>query len=157
EVEIASSREILQRLLAGSIQLGIVGLEEADPRISLQPFLDDEVVGVAKPGVLPLRRGRLDPLHIAEQMLLSREPGSGTQQLADRELEAIGVRRAGVWELGSSEALKRAAREGLGLAFLSRYAVAEEVERGDIASFRLAGRPPLTRHFSVARSTGRPA
>ena len=59
-------------------------------------------------------------------------------------------------ELGSSEAIKRAAREGLGLAFLSRYAVAEEVERGDLQSFRLAGRPPLIRHFSVARLVGRP-
>src|SRR2546423_11805161 len=68
----------------------------------------------------------------------------------------MGIPRAGVWELGSSEAIKRAAREGLGLAFLSRYAVAEEVERGDLESFRLAGRPPLLRHFSVAHLAGRP-
>ena len=47
-------------------------------------------------------------------------------------------------------------RSILGLAFLSRYAVAEEVERGDLESFRLAGRPPLLRHFSVARLAGRP-
>src|SRR5437867_10841100 len=41
-------------------------------------------------------------------------------------------------------------------AFLSRYAVAEEVERGDLESFRLARRRPLLRHFSVARLAGRP-
>jgi LysR family transcriptional regulator, low CO2-responsive transcriptional regulator len=157
EVEIASSNEILSRLLAGVLQLGIVGVEDADPRISLQPFLDDEVLGVAKRGVLHLERGRLDPARIADQMLLAREPGSGTQELADQELAAIGVRPAGVWELGSSEALKRAAREGLGIAFVSRYAVAEEVERGDLESFRLAGRAPMMRHFSVARLAGRPA
>jgi molybdate transport repressor ModE-like protein len=157
EVEIASSNEILSRLLAGRLQLGIVGAEEADPRISLEPFLDDELVGVAKPGLLPLKRGRLEPERISEQMLLAREPGSGTQELADRELAAIGVRPAGIWELGSSEALKRAAREGLGIAFVSRYAVAEEVERGDLESFRLAGRAPMTRRFSVARLAGRPA
>jgi DNA-binding transcriptional LysR family regulator len=112
---------------------------------------------VAKPGLLPLKRGRLEPERISEQMLLAREPGSGTQELADRELAAIGVRPAGIWELGSSEALKRAAREGLGIAFVSRYAVAEEVERGDLESFRLAGRAPMTRRFSVARLAGRPA
>jgi DNA-binding transcriptional LysR family regulator len=61
-----------------------------------------------------------------------------------------------VWELGSSEATKRAAREGLGIAFLSRYAVAEEVARGDLKAFRLAGRPPLVRKFSLARLAGRP-
>ncbi|MDQ2967823.1 MAG: LysR substrate-binding domain-containing protein, partial [Actinomycetota bacterium] len=70
--------------------------------------------------------------------------------------QGIGIPPVGRWELGSSEAIKRAAREGLGLAFLSRYAVAEEVERGDLESFRLAGRPRLLRHFSVARLAGRP-
>jgi molybdate transport repressor ModE-like protein len=157
DVEIGSSWQILSRLLSGHIQLGIVGVNEADARITLVPFLDDEVLGVARPGLLPLRRGRLDLARIAQLMLLAREPGSGTQELADRELEATGVLPAGRWELGSSEALKRAAREGLGIAFLSRYAVAEEVERGDLEAFRLAGRPAMQRRFSVARIAGRPA
>jgi molybdate transport repressor ModE-like protein len=156
EVEVAASNEILKRLLNGRLQLALVGATKADERIELQPFLEDEVVGVAKPGLAPLRGGRLAPARLADFMLLSRERGSSSQQVIDEELRAIGIRPAGVWELGSSEAIKRAAREGLGLAFLSRYAVAEEVERGDLESFRLAGRPPLLRHFSVARLAGRP-
>jgi DNA-binding transcriptional LysR family regulator len=61
-----------------------------------------------------------------------------------------------VWELDSSEAIKRAAREGLGVAFLSRYAVAEEVERGELESFRLARRPPIERRLYIARLARRP-
>jgi len=156
EVEIDSSSEILRRLLAGRVQLALVGSEESDERVVLEPFLDDEVVGVVRPGLLPLRRGRVDPAALAEHMLLTREPGSGTQRLVDEELQAAVVRPAGVWELGSSEALKRAAREGLGVAFLSRYAVAEEVERGDLEAFRLGGRPPMLRRFLVALLAGRP-
>jgi DNA-binding transcriptional LysR family regulator len=56
-----------------------------------------------------------------------------------------------VWELDSSEAIKRAAREGLGVAFLSRYAVAEEIERGELASFRLSGQSKIERRLYVAR------
>jgi DNA-binding transcriptional LysR family regulator len=156
EVEVAASDEILKRLLAGRVQLALVGATRADDRIELDPFLEDEIIGVAKPGLLPVRNGFLAPARLDEFMLLAREPGSSSQQIADDELESIGITPAGVWELGSSEAVKRAAREGLGLAFLSRYAVAEEVERGDLESFRLAGRRPLVRHFSVARLTGRP-
>ena len=143
-------------MLRGRIQLALVGAGEADDRIELDPFLEDEVVGVAKPGLAPLRNGALAPARLADFLLLSREAGSGTQRLVDDELRAAGVTPAGVWELGSSEAIKRAAREGLGLAFLSRYAVAEEVERGDLESFRLAGRRPMRRHFSVAHLAGRP-
>jgi molybdate transport repressor ModE-like protein len=156
EIEIASSGEILGRLLAGRVQLAIVGAKDADARILLEPFLEDELVGIAKPGTLPLEDGLLDPSVIGEQMLLAREPESSSRRIADEELAAVGVTPARLWELGSSEAIKRAAREGLGIAFLSRYAVAEEVERGELESFRLAGRPPLTRSFSLARLAGRP-
>src|ERR671936_312369 len=136
--------------------LAIVGAADAGERVELDPFLEDEIVGVARPGLAPLRNGRLAPTALADFMLLSRERGSSSQRAVDEELRAIGVRPAGVWELGSSEAIKRAAREGLGLAFLSRYAVAEEVERGDLESFRLAGRKPLVRKFFVAHLAGRP-
>ena len=156
EVEIAASGEILNRLFSGRVQLALVGATTADDRIELQPFLEDEVVGVTMPGMAPLKNGKLSPSKLSQFMLLAREPGSSSRAIVEDELRAIGAQPAGVWELGSSEAIKRAAREGLGLAFLSRYAVAEEVERGDLESFRLAGRPPLLRHFSIAHLAGRP-
>lgn len=156
EVEVAASGEILDRLLAGRIELALVGATAVDEKIVLEPFLDDEIVGVARPGLLRVENGAVAAKALGAQMLLAREPGSSSQQLADAELAAAGVRPSGVWELGSSEGIKRAAREGLGIAFLSRYAVAEEVARGDLVQFRLAGRRPLTRPFSIARLARRP-
>ena len=102
-------------------------------------------MGVAKPGLLRVEHGRVGAAALSEVMLLAREPGSSTQALADEELARAGIEPAGRWELGSSEAVKRSASAGLGAAFLSRYAVAEEVEAGRLESFRLAGRPPLER------------
>ena len=156
QVEIAASGEIIERLLAGRIQLASIGAPRAGDRVELEPFVDDEIVGVAQPGLLPVRHGVVAPAALADVMLLAREQGSSTQALADTELRAAGISPAGVWELGSSEAVKRAARVGLGVAFLSRYAVAEEIERGELERFRLAGRPPVRRHFSIARLAGRP-
>jgi len=155
-VEIAASGEIIERLLAGRVQLAIVGATQAGDRIELEPFVDDEIVGVAQPGLLPVEAGIVAPSALEGVMLLAREPESSTQELADAALRVAGVTPAGVWELGSSEAVKRAARARLGFAFLSRYAVAEEIERGELEHFRLAGRPPITRQFSIARLVGRP-
>jgi molybdate transport repressor ModE-like protein len=156
EVEIASTGEILERLLAGRIHLALVGEASVDARVELEPFLSDELVGVAKPGLLRRRRGNVEPDALAEQTLLVRESSSSTRQVAERALQAAGVRAARGWGLDSSEAIKRAAREGLGIAFLSRYAVAEEVERGELESFRLAGRPRIERPLHVARLARRP-
>ena len=136
EVEIASSGDILQRLLDGHVQLALVG--------------------IAKPDSLPIRDGKVRGASLKAQTLLVRERTSSSRRVAERALAAAGVEPAGVWELDSSEAIKRAAREGLGVAFLSRYAVAEEVDRGELESFRIAGRPRIERNLYVARLARRP-
>jgi molybdate transport repressor ModE-like protein len=151
EVEIASTGEIIERLLAGRIHLALVGDTATDDRIDLEPFLADEIVGIAKPGLLSKRNGNVKPAALSAETLLVREARSSTQQVADRALRAAGVAPKHVWELDSSEAIKRAAREGLGVAFVSLYAVAEEVERGELECFRLASRPRIERRFHIAR------
>jgi LysR family transcriptional regulator, low CO2-responsive transcriptional regulator len=156
EVEIASTGEIIGRLLAGRIQLALVGETTVDERVELEPFLSDEVVGIAKPGLLETSNGKVRPDALGSQTLLVREATSSTRQVAERALLEAGVEPARVWELDSGEAIKRAAREGLGVAFLSRYAVAEEVERGELERFRLAGQPTIERHLSIARLARRP-
>jgi molybdate transport repressor ModE-like protein len=156
EVEIAGTGEIIERLLAGRIQLALVGETTVDDRVELEPFLADEIIGVAKPGLFAIRNGLVKPQALGTETLLVREAASSTRQIAERALSEAGVRTENVWELDSSEAIKRAAREGLGIAFLSKYAVAEEVERGELESFRLAGRPPIDRQLYIARLARRP-
>jgi molybdate transport repressor ModE-like protein len=156
EVEIASTGEILARLVAGRVQLALVGEAPADDRVALEPFLEDEIVGVAKPGLLELVDGVVPPSALADVTLLVREPGSSTRRVSERALAAAHALPPTVWELDSSEAIKRAAREGLGVAFLSKYAVAEEVERGELEAFSVAGAEPITRALHVARLRRRP-
>jgi molybdate transport repressor ModE-like protein len=156
EVEIASTGDIVERVLGGRVQLALIGETDADERLALEPFLKDEIVGVAKPGLLPLRNGELQPDELNEQTLLVREARSSTRRLSGRTLAAAGVKPAQVWELDSSEAIKRAAREGLGVAFLSRYAIAEEIERGELAHFRLTGSPRIERRLLIAHLARRP-
>ena len=156
EVEIASTDEMIERLLAGRVQLALVGETEIDDRVELTPFLADEIIGIAKPGLLPIKGGRIKGEALADQILLVREAGSSTRQTAERALAQAEVRPKRLWELDSSEAIKRAAREGLGVAFLSRYAVAEEIERGELEGFRLRGAAKIERRLYVARLARRP-
>lgn len=155
ELEVGSSAEVIERLLAGRVQLAMVGAAPDDERLVAQPFCEDEVVGVAKPGMLSVKEGTVSAAALAAATLLAAEAGSSTQALADEELRAAGVHPKTVWRLGSAEGVKHSAQAGLGFAFLSRYAVAEEVADGRLESFRIAGRKPLRRHFVVVRLAGR--
>ncbi len=154
EVKIGSTADVLERLVRGDVQLALVGAATAE-RVDLRPFLDDELVGIARPGLLPLVGGVLAAEALGDHLLLCREPGSASQALVDDSLARAGVRPAGRWELGASEAIKRAARQGLGVALLSRFAVAEEIARGELEPFAIGGIPPIRRSLSIATVAGR--
>jgi molybdate transport repressor ModE-like protein len=151
DLEIAPSADVIEWLLAGRVGLALVGAEPNDERLEALPFCEDEIVGVAKPGLLAVDDGTVAAAALSAETLLAGEPGSSTQALADDELKAAGVKPKTVWRLGSGEGVKRSALEGLGFAFLSRFAVAEELEQGRLESFRIAGRKPLRRRFHVVR------
>ena len=57
-VEIAASGDIIERLLAGRVQLAIIGAAQAGDRIELEPFVDDEIVGSPSPASCRLGRCR---------------------------------------------------------------------------------------------------
>ena len=141
EVKIGSTADVLERLARGDVQLALVGATTAE-RVDLRPFLDDELVGIARPGLLPLVAGVVAAEALGDHLLLCREPGSASQALVDDSLARAGVRPAGRWELGASEAIKRAARQGLGIALLSRFAVAEEIARRRARALRDRRDPP---------------
>ena len=124
EVEIASTDEMIERLLAGRVQLALVGETEVDDRVELTPFLADEIIGIAKPGLLPIKGGRIKAEALADQTLLVREAGSSTRQTAERALAQAGVRpkrRVGArLERGDQARSPRRPRRCLPLALCSR-------------------------------------
>jgi DNA-binding transcriptional LysR family regulator len=59
-----------------------------------------------------------------------RERGSGTRHVIEMELERQGIKRSSlhnVMELDSSEAIKSAVEAGLGVGFVSRWAIAKDL------------------------------
>jgi DNA-binding transcriptional LysR family regulator len=84
-----------------------------------------------------------------------REPGSSTRLVAERYLARVGYRPARRWELDSNEAIKRAVQAGLGVAFVSRLVVADELRRHDLVSFQIDGVQPMRRSISLLRPAGR--
>jgi len=125
-VTIANTAEICDRV--GRFELDIGFIEGPSHRADLEVhrWLRDEMVLVRAPS-----RRRADTLaDLREAVWLLREQGSGTREVTDQALlpRLLSYRRSLV--LGSSEAIKRAAAEGLGVACLSRWVVQDFVADG---------------------------
>jgi molybdate transport repressor ModE-like protein len=158
DVVIGSSSWVAERIARREVQLGLAGELDLPDGVTAEPFLDDEIVGIAAPGRLTLRRGGRAPLsRLADRTLLVREHGSSTRAVSERYLARAGYHPAKRWELDSNEAIKRSVAAGLGIGFVSRLVVADELDRGELVSFRLEGAEPMRRSVYLLRPDGREA
>ena len=149
EVRVGDSQEIVQQVVSHHVLLGIVGSKIADAHISYLPFLEDELILVAAPSFM--KSNRISPKDLCRYPMVLREEGSGTRREAERLLGGQGVscgsvKVAGIF--GSTDAVKQAAKVGLGLTILSRYAVTEELKHKLLKEIKLAA-PPMKRMFYI--------
>jgi DNA-binding transcriptional LysR family regulator len=70
---------------------------------------------------------------------LSREEGSATRLSSDAELARLGIAPRRRLELPSNEALVHALKRGYGIAAISRYVIAAELQAGSLAVIRVRG------------------
>src|SRR5919198_5824511 len=86
DIVIGPSRWVAERIALREVSLGIAGEVDLPDGVTAEPFLDDELIGIAAPGQLRLRRGRARAEDLAEQTLLVRESGSSTRAVSERYL-----------------------------------------------------------------------
>lgn len=151
KVTIGSSEWVVERVTLREAQLGIAGEVEAPPGLLFEPFLDDELMAVAAPGHFASNSPRVTCKRLTEEVLLLRERGSSTRQIAERYLTDAGLDLTNIWEFDSNEAIKRAVRAGLGVGFLSRLTVEDEIDRGELVTFRVRECKPMKRRIYLVR------
>jgi molybdate transport repressor ModE-like protein len=141
DVRFGPSRWVTDSITRREAALGLAGDTAPTDRLRFDVVIEDPVVGIVAPG-------RADPLVSAEEFgrytLIVSGEGSSTSAVAEQALSRAGIRSGRTWTMRSTEAIKRSVREGLGVAFMSRLTVLEELERGELATFRVVGVPPTT-------------
>ena len=150
----ANTRGIARALLERRLDVALVEGPVDDERIEVVPWRADELVVIGHPGhpLAARRRVSLDAL-VAEPFIV-RERGSGTRDVAEQALAAQGVRLTVAMQLASTEAIKQSVAAGLGLAIVSRSAIADQLALGRIAVIPLRG-VPLQRALTELRLVGR--
>ena len=154
DVVMGASQWVAERVARREAALGFAGEVEWPDGVRADRWLHDEVIGIAPPG----RFGDVVTVEeLAGETLLVRERGSSTRAVAERQLARAGYRPDRRWELDSNEAIKRAVRARLGVAFVSRLVVFEELERGELETFAVEGAETMRRAVFLLRPEGREA
>lgn len=148
-LEVINRDQILERLKQNLDDIYIMGQVPENLSVIAQPFMENPLVVLA-PADHPLAFERdIDPVRLADEPFIMREPGSGTRLATERFFEKHGVRLAVRMTLGSNEAVKQAVAGGLGLAVLSRHTLALDAASGAFAVLDVRGFPLLRQWYAV--------
>lgn len=150
-----NTEQMLEALLTRQIQLALIEGPEQRKDLQIVPFMEDQMVLVV-PGGHEWAGQEIAPNDLVKQPLLTREFGSGSRRVVERALTRAGIRLKQLqirMELDSTEGLLSAVEAGLGLAFVSRWAVRNQLALGTLSIARVEGLV-LTRKLSVAHLPG---
>ncbi|QJA06213.1 LysR family transcriptional regulator [Thermosulfurimonas marina] len=145
-LRVGDTHEIIEAVERGELEVGMVGAQEEAPSLVFVPALEDEIVLVSGNERFP---ERLSPRDLSHWPLIAREEGSGTWQTVQSFLREQGLSLEEVRivaRMGSTEAVKQAVKAGLGLGFVSRRAVEDELRAGTLRIVKLSA-PPIRRDF----------
>lgn len=151
ELAVENRAAVVARLERGEDELVAMMRPPSHLRLARWPFLENPLVVIAPREHALARRRRLKLSDLIKEPLLTRESGSGTRATAEEAFAEMGI----VWEprmaLGSNEAIKHAVRAGLGLAVLSRHALAADPETEGLTILPVVGFPLRGRWYLVWR------
>ena len=166
-VVIDNTEAICDAVAAFDLDIGLIEGPSHQPTLTLTPWLQDELkivcaphyprmIGLTEAGAQAATSPSMSLDDLRKAVWLLRELGSGTRETTDHLLLAHlhSYRRSIV--MGSSQAIKQAATEGLGMACLSHWVVADFIADGRLQEVTTQ-LPHLTRQcYLVVHQDKRP-
>ena len=133
-----NTERIVSAVVDREISLGFIEGPSRSKDVREEAFLEDEIVLVVPAAHEWAERERITISELSEMPVLMRERGSGTRHVVEMALERNHVKPSSLriaMELDSTEAIKSAVEAGLGVGFISKWAIAKDMRAG--SGFRI--------------------
>jgi DNA-binding transcriptional LysR family regulator len=145
---------VIDRLLSGQADMGLVSAPIANPRLLALPLFDDPVIAVATPAFAERLEDPLpvEALHDIDLILF--ESPSRFRSLVDAAFQNSGVIPRVAMEMDSHEAVRAAVLLGRGLALVPQQAVPAELESGALVRIEIDGLTPIVRNTCLVLRKG---
>ena len=159
ELTNANSLEIEQLLADKGIELGLVEGAVHNADLKYTPFLEDEIVLVSRVKNEALTARTISPDELKRLPLLTRESGSGTNEIVEEYLQRVGLHYKDLviqMQLGSTESIKNYLFHSNTFSFLSVYSVQQELADDRLCIVDIEGLD-MVRTFSFVYRQGQPS
>jgi DNA-binding transcriptional LysR family regulator len=141
-LKVADTSKVISRVLGGRIEVGLVGAKSNDKQLRQIPVVSDEMCLVVPADHPWAKRQRVKIKELLDEPFIVREVGSGTLRSIEHQLQKKGYTFADfkiVAEMGSTEAVRQAVKNNVGLSILSAVAVADDIKAGLLKAIPIEG------------------
>ncbi|WP_454621786.1 LysR substrate-binding domain-containing protein [Bradyrhizobium cenepequi] len=136
----ANTREIAEQMAAQDIDIGLVeGPIEEGVVIAEQWRTDIMKLIVSQRHDFASAKDPIDPKRLGGEVLILREPGSGSREVVTQALAANNIEPLRLLEIGSTAAIKQAVAAGIGVSIVSTVATRDQVQLGYLRAVELRG------------------
>jgi DNA-binding transcriptional LysR family regulator len=140
-LQVGNTKRVVELLRAGNIDIGLVEGEVSKQKLTLEKLIQDELVLIVPPQHTFAKRKEVSLFEITTEPFIMREEGSGTRQMIEKYFAKHGINLQNMkisMILGSTEAIKHAVENGMGISIVSRWAALKEAKFGTLkmVSFR---------------------
>lgn len=132
-----TSAEIVAKILAGDLDLGLVSLPVEASDIQTEVLRRDLLVAIVPPDHRFASQSRVTAAQLASEPLILGEEGGNTRRKIDLFFEKAGLRPEVIMELGSMAALKSMVEHGLGVSIVPRSSAREEIGAGRLRALQV--------------------
>ena len=135
-----NTRTIVDYLNAGGIDIALVEGEVKKQKLIVEKLIPDEMVLIMHPLHPWARKSNVSIFDVAKEPFIFREEGSGTRQMIEKYLIKHGISPQSikiVFIMGSTESIKSAVEEGLGVSIVSKWAAKKEIRFGTLKTASL--------------------
>jgi DNA-binding transcriptional LysR family regulator len=139
-------QETVDRVVRGEADVGLVTVPVSNPKVRCWPLFRDDVLLIAAP---QFRFDRLPLAMLGQFEMIGYQAPSRFRSFVDGILEQHGVHLDLVMEFDSHETVRNMVRLGLGLAFVPRSAVREDLAAGTLKAVEVEGLPRIHRTTSL--------
>lgn len=109
------------------------------PELIITPLAAERIIAVAKSDHPLTDKGKVMPEDLLGETLILSESGCSYRMILENILSGANIYPETIIELGSVMAMLQCAKTGLGITFLPEFAVANEIEAGQLADLHWAG------------------
>ena len=139
---IADTRQIIEAILSGDLELGVVGAVSTNTGILQTHLIEDEMCLVVPTDHRWSEKKRVTTKQLFTEPFIIREHGSGTLKSIQASFSEAGLNLNElkvVARIGSTEAIRQGIKNRMGVSILSAIAVADDVEAGNLKTLAIDG------------------